>query len=325
MHRRRLVVVIACLAAAPHAFAQQATKVFKIGFLSPFTSTETASWYAALRGGLRDLGWTEGTNITIDYRCSEGRDEDLARLAAELVALKVDVIVASITTDALAAKNATSTIPIVVASAGDPVQWGLVNSLGRPNGNVTGLTNMASELMGKRLDLMREIVPGLSRLAVLWDPQNIVSEASWKESQSAARRLGLHLISLKVNKPADFDGAFKLAIKSRAQALVVAPGALLVNNEKRLAALANEHRLPSMFHLSEFVHYGGLAAYGPERTDLFRRAAIYVDKILKGAKPADLPFEQASKVELALNLKTAKGLGLVISRDFLARVDVVVH
>jgi putative tryptophan/tyrosine transport system substrate-binding protein len=312
------------LAVCSSAKAQQSPKVPRIGFLSPFSSSDSALWDQAFRQGLRDLGWVEGKNVSIEYRYAEGRNDRLPDLVADLVRLKVNIIVASVATDALAAKNATKTIPIVVASAGDPVAIGLVDSLARPGSNVTGLSQMSPDLAGKRLELLKEIVPKLSRVAVLWNPQNPTATLNWKELQLPARELGVQLHSLEVRSPNEFDKAFEIATRARAGALAIIPDPLIVTNLRRIADLAAKSRLPSIFHLREFVDSGGLVTYGPDRADMFRRAATYVDKILKGAKPADLPVEQPTKFELVINLKAAKQIGLTIPPNVLARADKVI-
>ncbi|MBI2210333.1 MAG: ABC transporter substrate-binding protein [Deltaproteobacteria bacterium] len=318
------LLTTALLSTVPFANAQQAKKVPRIGLLSPFSPSATALWHGAFRQGLREHGWVEGKNISIEYRYAEGKRDRLPELAGDLVRLKVDVIVAAVNTDALAAKKATRTIPIVVASAGDPVTLGLVESLARPGGNVTGLSQIAPELAGKRLELLKEIVPKLSRVAVLWNPQGTTSPLSWKEIQLPARELGVQLHSLEARSLKDFDKAFEEAARTRAGALAIMPDPLFAGNLKRIAELAAKSRLPSIFHLEEFVASGGLVAYGVDRPDQFRRAAVYVDKILKGAKPADLPVEQPTKFELVINLKTAKQIGLTIPPNVLARADKVI-
>jgi len=305
--------------------AQATARARRIGLLSPFSPSDTALWNQAFRLGLRDLGWVEGKNISIEYRYAEGRDDRLPELAADLVRLKVEVIVASIYTDALAAQKATRAIPIVIAVASEPVASGLVESLARPSGNITGLSAMTSELVGKRLELLKEMVPRLSRVAVLWNPQSPSSTLNWKEIQLPARQLELQLHSLEVRSPNDFDTAFENATRARAGALFIAPDPIFVTNLKRIAGLAAKNRLPSIFHVSEFVDAGGLVTYGPDRADLFRRAATYVDKILKGAKPGDLPIEQPTKFELVINLKTAKALGITISQSILLQADRVIE
>jgi ABC-type uncharacterized transport system substrate-binding protein len=282
-------------------------------------------WYQAFRLGLRDLGWIEGKNISIEYRYAEGRNDLLADLAADLVRLKVDVIVATAPPDALAAQKATKAIPIVVAAAGDPVAFGLVESLARPGGNITGLSQMAPELTGKRLELLKEMVPKLSRVAALSNPEAASSILGWKELQVPARRLGIQLHSLEVRNADELDKAFEDATRGRAGALFIVPDPLVVRNLKRIAGLAAKSRLPSILHLSEFADAGGLVAYGADRADLFRRAAAFVDKILKGAKPADLPIDQATKFELVINMKTAKALGVTIPQSVLFRADRVIE
>ena len=313
------------LAGPLSAAAQQPARIPRMGLLSPFAPSDAALWHQAFRQGLRDLGWVEGKNISIEYRYSEGRADRLPDLAAELIRLKVDIMVVSVTTDALAAKKATGTIPIVMASVGDPVASGLVAGLARPGGNITGLSQIAPELIGKRLELLKEIVPKLTRVAVLWRPEGDSSPLAWKESQLPARALGLELHSMEVRSSDDFAKAFEGATRARAGALVVTPDPVFVRNLKRIAALAAKNRLPSIFHLRAFADAGGLVTYGVDRSDMFRRAATYVDKILKGAKPGDLPIEQPTKFELVVNLETAKALGLTIPPSLLMRADQVVQ
>jgi putative ABC transport system substrate-binding protein len=304
--------------------AQAPENIRRIGLLTPYSLSDTALWHQAFRLGLRDLGWVEGRDITFEYRYAEGRNDRLPELAADLVRLKVDVIVTTVGTDALAAEKVTRAIPIVMAAAGDPVALGLVESLARPGGNVTGLAGM-SELVGKRLELLKEIVPKLSRVAVLWNPQSAVATLYWKEIQLPAQQLGIELHSLEVRNPNDFDKAFEAATKARVGGLFVIQDPLIVANLKRIVGLAAKSRLPSIYHLSEFADSGGLASYGIDRADMFRRAATYVDKILKGAKPGDLPIDRATKFELVVNLKTAKAIGLTIPREFLLRADKVIE
>ena len=327
IHRRLFIVVgVGALAMPAASFAQQQTgKLFRIGLLSPFSPSATASWHQAFRLGLRDLGWIEGQNISIVYRYADGRNDRLPELAADLVHQKVDVIVAALVIDAVAAKEATSTIPIVVASAGDPVALKVVESEARPGGNVTGLSQTSIELVGKRLELLSEVVPNLSRVAVLWDPQNPVSMLNWKEIQIPAQQLGVQLHSLEVSTINNFDKAFEDATKARAGALVVMPAPLFAGNFKRIADLAAKARLPSIFQFSEFADAGGLLAYGPDRSDMFRRAATYVDRILKGAKPGDLPMERPTKFELVLNMRTAKTLRITVPSAILLRVTRVIE
>jgi putative ABC transport system substrate-binding protein len=305
--------------------AQAPAKLPRIGLLSANSPSASALWHQALRQGLRDLGWVEGKNISIEYRDAEGRSDPLPDLAADLVRLKVDLIVASTTTDALAAQKATSAIPIVMVAAGDPVAVGLVESLARPGGNITGLSQMSGEMVGKRLELLKEMVPRLSRVAVLWNPRNAASTLNWKEIQLPARQLGVELHSLEVRRPDELDQAFGDAMRARAGALAVMPDPLFAANLKRIADLATKSRLPSIFHISVFADAGGLVAYGPDRADMYRRAATFVDKILKGTKPGDLPIERATKFELVINIRTAKALGLDIPRDLRLRADSVIE
>ena len=320
-----IVLALGLLPPPMSSDAQQPAKVPRIGLLSSFSPSDTAGWHQAFRQGLRDLGWVEGKTISIEYRYAEGRHDRLPDLAADLVRLKVDIIVASVTSDALAAKHATRAIPIVMASAGDPVATGLVDSLARPGGNITGLSTLSPDLAGKRLQLLKEIVPKLSRLAVLWNPQGSSSALGWKEIQLPARELGIQLHSLEVRSSDDFAKAFKDATRARAGALAIMPDPVFVTNLKRIADLAVKNRLPSIFHLKEFVDSGGLVAYGVDRSDMFRRAATYVDKILKGAKPADLPVEQPMRFELVINLKTAQALGVTLPQSILIRADKVIQ
>jgi putative ABC transport system substrate-binding protein len=309
------------------AEAQQATKVPRIGYL---TVDRAASPHLieAFRQGLRDLGYVEGRNVEIEYRDAEGRPERLPGLAAELVALKVDVILAGSTPQALAAKQATRTLPIVFASAPDPVTSGLVTSLARPGGNVTGLSNIAPELVGKRLELLKQAVPGVSRVAVLWQPGGSgehTGKDMLKEAEVAGRALGVRLQFVEARGPADFDRAFSDMTRAHASALTSLGGSMFFNARRRLVDLAAKNRLPAVYPQREFVDAGGLMAYGPDLADKFRRAATYVDRILKGARPADLPVEQPTKFELVINLKAAKALGLTIPPSLLARADHVVE
>jgi len=325
LDRRTFISALVALAAPLAAGAQVPIKLHRIGLLTPLSASDAALWYQAFRLGLRELGWIEGKNISIEYRYAEGKSDRMRDLAADLVRLQVDVIVTSVTMDALAAKDATKAIPIVMAAAGDPVATGLVESLARPGGNVTGLSQMTYELSGKRLELLKEMVPGLSRVAVLWNPQNQGSTLTWKEIQLPARRLGIQLHSLEVRSPNDLDQAFEDATRARAGALFVIQDPVVNTNLGRIAGLAAKSRLPSIFQWSDFADAGGLAAYGPDRADLFRRAAAYVDKILKGAKPGDLPIERPTKFEFVINLKTARALGLTIPQSVLLHADRVIE
>jgi putative tryptophan/tyrosine transport system substrate-binding protein len=321
---RLSLITFAIVLAGTVTQAQQTAKVPRLGLLSPFSTSTTALWHQAFREGLHDLGWVEGKNISIEYRYADGRADRVPDLVADLVRLKVDIIVATIAADALAAKKSTRTIPIIVASAADPVGSGLVENLARPGGNITGLSQIAPEMAGKRLELLKEIVPKLVRVAVLWRPDGMASSLAWKESQLPARALGLHLHSIEVRSPNEFDKAFEDATRARAGALAVMPDSLFAGNLRRIADLAARSRLPTIFHLREFADSGGLLAYGADRSDMFRRAATYVDKILKGAKPADLPVEQPRKFEFIVNLKAAKQFGLTIPPNVLARADRII-
>jgi putative ABC transport system substrate-binding protein len=327
MKRRPVVAFIGAAAAVWPLVSrtQQALKSARIGFMSPFVRGATVSSEDAFRRGLRDLGWVEGHNIAIEYRYAEGDLARLPELAADLVRLKVDVIVTSVGPDALAAQKATRTIPIVFAAVSDPVQIGLAASLARPGANMTGSSQNASELVGKRLELLKEIDPRLARVAMLGNPGGIGSMLSWKEMQLPARQLGLQLQWLEVRSAADYDKAFDDAVKSKTGALILTPDPIIDAHLKRIADFAAKHRLLSMFHLTQFVEAGGLVAYGVNRPELFRRAATFVDKILKGAKPGDLPVEEANKFELVINLRTAKLIGTSIPQSVLLRADKVIE
>jgi putative ABC transport system substrate-binding protein len=325
--RRKLLIAAAwpALVWAGAVRAQAPAEIPRIGLLSPFTPADTAQWFKAFRLGMRDLGWVEGKNFRIEYRYAEGRNERLDEFATELVRLKVDVIVASVNTDALAAKRATRSIPIVMAAAGNPVASGLVEDLARPGGNITGLSQMQPEVAGKRLELLKELDPKLTRVAVLWNPEGPVPTTSWDEIQVPARKLGLQLHSVEVRNQSDLEKAFEAAIKARDGALNILPAPVFAGNLKRIADLAAKNRLPSIYQLSEFVDSGGLVSYGPDRAASFRRAASYVDKILKGAKPGNLPVEQPTQFELVINMRTAKALGIAVPQSVLFRADRVIE
>jgi putative ABC transport system substrate-binding protein len=305
--------------------AQQAPTIAKIGLLSVTTPVVLASSIEAFRQALQRLGHVEGTFV-LEVRYADGRFERLPELARELVGLKMDVIVATSDVAIAAIKRETQTIPIVMVISTDPMGTGFVASLARPGGNVTGLSNISSELSRKRLELLREAVPGLSRVAALWNPDIRGAVLDYKETEGAARLLRLELQSVEVARAEDLDRAFSAVTKQRAQALVL-PGANPVGfiNRGKIATFAQRNRLASMYPTREYVEAGGLMSYGPSLPDLFRRAAIYVDKILKGAKPADLPVEQPTKFELVINLKTAKALGLTIPPSLLQRADQVIE
>jgi putative ABC transport system substrate-binding protein len=328
MDRRDTVLALLALGAAPFAAeAQQVAKVARIGWLGANPAPGRRMREAFLQS-LGDLGYVEGRNVVIEYRFAEGKLERYPALAAELVALKVDVIVAPITPAALAARKATRTIPIVFAGVGDPITDGLVTSLARPGGNVTGLSSLLPELVGKCLEQLKQAVPGVSRVAVLWQPDAVPERTEkdmLKAAEVAARALGVRLQVVEARGPADLDRAFSDMTSARASALTVLPGNTFFSERRRLVDLAAKNRLPAVYSLREFVDDGGLMSYGPDFTDMFRRAATYVDRILKGAKPGDLPVEQPTKFELIINLKTAKDLGLTIPQSMLARADEVIQ
>jgi putative ABC transport system substrate-binding protein len=304
------------------AEAQQPAKAFRIGYLSGsnFDAREEA-----FRQGLRDLGYIEGQNIVIEWRFAKGEEDRLAALAGELAHLKVDVIVTDGTRVTRAAKNAAQSIPIVMASDGDPVGTGHVVSLARPGGNITGLTNIHPGLSGKRLEVLKETLPGMSRVGVIWNSQNPQSLAGFKETQSAAGALGVQVESQEVRDRADFERVFQAFVKSRARAVTVLSDSVMFSHRRPLVELAAKHKLPTMHTQSGWVETGGLMSYGTHFPNSWRRAATYVDKILKGAKPADLPVEQPTKFEFVVNLKTAKQIGLKIPPNVLARADRVIR
>ncbi len=303
--------------------AQPVPKVARVGVLSSDPpSGDPARWFDAFRHELRELGWQEGGNLIIEVRRAPGRYDRLDNLAAELVRLRVDVLVADSTPAALAAKRATRTIPIVMALASDPVGTGLVASLARPGGNVTGMSIMNPDLARKRLELLKEVAPTVTRVAVLTNPANPYQAAYLSEAHSAARALGIEVRSLEVQGAADLDGALSAATSWRAQAIWMLDDATLDLSTKSFAATK---RLPTIFDERTYTDRGGLMSYGASFTALYRRAAVFVDKILKGAKPADLPVEQPTQFELVVNLKTAKALGLKIPESVLLRADKVVR
>jgi len=317
------VLASGLLAAPLAAEAQRAGKVHRIGYLSGGLSTYRIE---AFRQGLRELGWVEGQNIVIEYRYAEGRFDRLPDLAAELVRLKVDIIVALATPASAAAKNATGTIPIVGISLGDPVGTGLIASLARPGGNVTGVSySVGVETIGKGLELFKEIVPNVRRVAILSNPGNPLYAPAVRDVKVAARSLGVQLQLLETRGPTEFDGAFAAMAKERVGGLFVVADTMFNLHRARLVELAAKSRLPAAYGTRDAVEAGGLMSYGPSLPDLFRRGATYVDKILRGAKPADLPVEQPTKFELVINLKTAKALGLTIPQSVLARADQVIE
>ena len=309
------------LAAAHGAEAQQAGKVYRVGYMGTSSPSLESNLVEAFRRGLRDLGYVEGQNILVEYRWAEGQYDRFGQFAAELVRLKVDVIVTAGTPGTLAAKSATTTIPIVMAVAGDALEAGLVSSLARPGGNVTGLSTLLPELEGKRLELLKQIVPKLARLAVLTNPTNPFTAIAWKHTEVAAQVLRVRLQPIEVRAPKEFDRAFATITNERPDALTIIADRFLLTHRKRILDFAAKARLPAIYPYWEFVEEGGLLAFGPSYPVMFQRAAAYVDKILKGATPASLPIEQPSKFELVVNLKTARVLGLTISPSLLLRAD----
>lgn len=326
MRRRNFIFLLAGAAAAwPLALrAQQTGKIYTVGSLTAGAGAPIPG-ITTLGDTLRELGWIEGKNIAFERRYAENRLDRLPALAAELVDLKVDVIVAAGTLAPLAAKRATTTIPIVMTAAGDPVGSGLVPNLARPGGNVTGLSLMVPDLGGKRLELLKELLPRMSRVAVLWNAANPYPALVFKETERAAQTLGIKVQSLEVQEPNDFGNAFEAAERHQPDALIMVEDPLTIDFRKQIADFALTHRLPAMNGFRQFVDAGGLMAYGASLSDLLRRAAGYVDKILRGAKPSDLPVEQPTKFELIINLKTAKALGIEIPPMLLARADELIE
>jgi putative ABC transport system substrate-binding protein len=321
--RREFIALLGGAASWPLA-ARAQQKVPTIGFFSAGSAAAMRDWVAALMQRLRELGWIERRTVAIEYRWAEGRDERLPELAAELVRLKVDVIVTHSAGPVLAAKQATVVIPIVFATAADPVGAGLVASLARPGGNATGLSSQSNDSSSKRLELVRELIPGLRRLAILAnaDAPSAVSEMA--DAQVTARALGLEAVTSEIRRVEDIAPAFA-ALKGRADALLVCAEPLVFTNRVRINILAAAARLPTVYLAREYVEAGGLMSYGPNLADQFRRAGDYVDKILRGAKPGDIPIEQPSKFDLVINLTTAKALGVTIPESFLVRADEVIE
>jgi putative tryptophan/tyrosine transport system substrate-binding protein len=325
MRRRQFITLLSGIAAAwpLAARAQQAAKLPTIGVLGTATATVWSPWTTAFVQRLRELGWIDGRTVSIEYRWAEGREERHGEIVAELVRRKVDVILTA-GAAAPAAKQATSVIPIVLAIVGDPVGTGLVASLARPGGNVTGLSYQSTDLAGKRLELLREVLPGLRGLAIMANAGYPSAVREMDEVQATARTLGLDVSRLEVRRAEDIAPALE-SLKSRADALYVCTDGLLAAERVRINNVALATRLPTMLAIRDFVQSGGLMSYGPSYPDLFRRAGDYVDKILRGAKPGDLPVEQPTKFELTINLKTAKALGLAIPETFLLRADEVIE
>jgi len=324
---RRIIwfLLITCvLGWAAVAQAQQSKKVARVGYLAAVTASADAPRLEAFRQGLRELGYVEGQNIIIEYRHEGGGFERLPALAAELVALKIDVLVAVTTNAALAASKTTTTIPIVFMGVTDPITAGLVDSLPRPGKNTTGITNMAAILTGKRLEMLKETIPKVSRVAVLWDPKAPGSIPQWEESQTPARELGLQLYSMEVSSVDKYDSAFKEAVKARSKAVWVTLNPLANSNQKKIADLAISNRLPSICARSDYAENGCMMAYGPGYSIEGRDGARFVDKILKGAKPAELPVEQPTKFEFVINLKTAKEIGRRFPQSIIYQADKII-
>jgi putative tryptophan/tyrosine transport system substrate-binding protein len=325
---KKILLLALCsllLALGFSAQAQEPKKVPRIGFVSGASgdASNPGPQVEAFRQGMRDLGYVEGKNIRIEYRYIEGKSERIPSFVAELVQLKVDVLVVTNPPSTRAAKQMTKTIPVVIVTTADPVATGIIDSLARPGGNITGLTRLTRELSGKRLELFKEAVPGISRVGVLWTPG---ASTNLKEYEPAAHALMIPLESLELHNPKrDLDGAFQVATRANVNGLIIITTATLYPYRKQIAELAKTNRLPSMFEGSEWVNAGGLMSYSANEAESFRRAAIYVDKILKGAKPADLPVEQPTKFEFVVNLKTAKQIGLTIPPNVLARADRVIR
>ena len=315
------ILFVVVLAVAVITEAQQPKKVHRIGFLAPGSLSAYSTQIEAFRHGLRDLGYIEEKNIAVEYRYPE---RNFDQLAGELVRLKLDVIVVGGMAAIRAVKQATSTIPIVMAAVGDAVGSGFVTSLARPGGNITGLSFLSPEVRGKQLELLKELFPKVSRVVVFHDPTFYPVSKSLTEMEIVSRSLGLQVQFLEVRSPDEFEGAFKIAVEKRAGALLISAHPVFSVNRKRLADLVAKGGLPAMYPWREFVEAGGLIAYGPSLEDLYRRAAVYVDKILKGTKPADLPVEQPTKFEFIINLKAAKQIGLTIPQSVLYRADKVI-
>ena len=322
---RLTIVLVAGICLLPFLTHAEERKIPRIGYLSPASRSGSPHLLEAFLQGLRDLGYVDGESISIEYRWAEGKTERLAALAADLVRLPVDVMVTSATPATRAAKKSTDTIPVVMIAVGDPVGSGLVISLAQPSGNVTGLATLIPELSAKRLELLKEALPGISRVAVLFNPANPVKPLDWQETAAAAQRLGVRLQPLEVSRPEDLEPAFTAMVQEETEELITFPDPVTIQHRERIVELAVKHRLPAMYGLREFTNAGGLMAYGVSFPDLYQRAATFVDKILKGASPTDLPVEQPIRFELVVNLKAAKALGLTLPPSFLFRADNVMQ
>jgi putative tryptophan/tyrosine transport system substrate-binding protein len=326
MKRRDFITLLGgtALAWPLAASAQQAAKTYRIGVLSAGGPSLTTNW-SMFNSGLKEFGWIEGKNIIFEHRYAENQLDRLPELTAELVRLNVDVILALGTLAPLAAMRATKTIPVVMANAGDPLGSGLVASLARPGGNVTGMSLMAPDLGGKRLELLKELISQLSLVAVLWNADNPYSALVFEETQTASQTLGIQIASLEVRTPDDFVKAFEAVRRQRPHALIAIEDPLTVSHRSLIADSAAKHQLPAVYGLREFATAGGLMSYGANLADLYRRAAVYVDKIFKGSQPADLPVQQPTKFDFVINLKTAKALGIEFPHTLLARADEVIE
>jgi len=321
-----LTVALCLLSQQPGvADAQQAGKSFRVGFLTAYSAAADTPLFDAFRNGMQQLGYEEGRNVVYETRWAEGKLERLPGLAAEMVALKPDVILVSTTPGAVAAKKATRAIPIVITSVGDPVGTGLIESLARPGGNITGNTNIIGEMAGKRLEVLKQVVPRLSRVAVLGHPGDPIFAVQMRNAEAVARSLKVEVFRVEIRAVGDLDRAFETIVKRRADGLLRLGDPLVVPGRKRTSELALAHRLPAIATRVEEVEAGLLMCYGPNRAEQFRDAAVYVDKILKGAKPADLPVEQATKFEMVINLRTAKAIGIAIPASLLGRADRVIQ
>ncbi len=327
LNRRNLLVVLgASVFAIPLAcFAQRLAKVARIGFLGNSTAALEANLIGPFREGLRDLGYVEGRNLLLEERWADGKYERFPALIAELIALKVDVIVTAGTPAVIAVKKAATSVPVVMVAVGDPVGTGIVASLNRPGGNITGLSSIAPELEGKRLELLREVSPRLSHVAVFWNPLNAFHTSAMQQLRAAAQAMRINVLPLAVGKAEELEGAFAAIVKARPDALFILADRIFLHNRARMMDFAAKNHLPSVNAYRELVEAGGLMSFGPSYEDMHRRAATYVDKILKGAKPADLPVEQPTKFELIVNMKTAKALGVKIPNSILVRADRVIE
>jgi putative tryptophan/tyrosine transport system substrate-binding protein len=322
--RFRFTICALLLALSVPVEAQQTGKVARVGFLGNSTAALEANLIGPFREGLRDLGYVEGKNIVIEWRWAEGKYERFPSLIAELIASKVDLIVTAGTPASLAVKKATMSIPLVMIAVGDPVATGLVASLARPGGNITGLTSISAEMEGKRLELLREVVPKISHIAVLWNAGSPVQVIQERETRVAAEVLGMKMLSLGVRTQEEIENAFATIVRERPGALLVLADRLFLHHRARIMDFALQHRLPGVHAYVELVEAGGLMSYGPSYPGMHRRAAYFVDRILKGAKPADLPVEAPAKFELVVNLETAKQFGVTIPPNVLARADRVI-